>query len=105
VSTVQTPSLTEAITTQFHLPIEYLRVCDKHYVLYWQARFLYTQLLRSPRIVREGIAYVPVLQDDISIEYVGSNPESQLRMSFRKLRGHKTGYVIIRRPVVVSTKS
>lgn len=98
-------SLTEAITTQFHLPIEYLRVCDKHYVLYWQARHIYIQLLRSPRIVRESIGYVPVLQEGLSMEEIGKNPEAQYRLSFRKIRGHRTGYVIIRRPVVVSTKS
>ena len=44
-------NLTEAITTQFHVPTEYLRVCDKYYILYWSARYVYAQLLRSPRIV------------------------------------------------------
>jgi len=94
-------SLTEAITTQFHLPVEYLRVCDKHYVLYWQARYVYTWLISKPRIIREGIAYVPVLQDGLSLQEIGRNPESQLRLSFRKIRGHRTGYVIIRPPVIV----
>lgn len=104
MSTFVLPSVTEAITTQFHLPVEYLRICDKHYVLYWQARHVYVQLLRSPRIIRENIAYVPVLQDDLSIQDIGSNPENQLRLSFRKIRGHRTGYVIIRKPVSVTTK-
>ena len=99
-------SLTEAVTTHFHMPTDYLRVCDKYYVLYWQARFLYTQLLRSPRIIREQAGFIPVLQDGLTIEWIGRNPEAQLRLSFRRIRGHRTGYVIIRRPVsVTSTKS
>ena len=106
MNTVADPSLTEAVTTHFHMPTDYLRVCDKYYVLYWQARFLYTQLLRSPRIIREQIAYVPVLQEGLSIQEIGAHPEAQLRLSFRRIKGHRTGYVIIRRPVsVTSTKS
>ena len=101
---VRSLSTSEIITTHFHLPTETLRICDKYYILYWQARHVYTQLLRSPRIVREGVAFVPVLRDDLSIEQIGKNPESQLQLSFRKIRGHRTGYVIIRRPVQVSTK-
>ena len=90
------PSVTETITTHFHVPTEHLRICDKYYILYWQARYLYTQLLRSPRIIREQIGYVPVLQDGLSMESIGANPESQLRLSFRRIRGHRTGYVVIR---------
>ena len=90
------PSVTETITTRFHVPTEHLRICDKYYILYWQSRYLYTQLLRSPRIIREGIGYVPVLQDGLSLAEIGANPEAQIRLSFRKIRGHRTGYVIIR---------
>jgi hypothetical protein len=97
------PSLTEAITTHFHIPTDYLRVCDKHYVLYWQARYVYTWLLSKPRIIREGIAFVPVLQDGLSLQEIGTIPDVQLRLSFRKIRGHRTGYVLIRRPVVVTS--
>lgn len=95
-------SLTEIITTHFHVPTEYLPVCDKYYVLYWQARYVYTCLLRSPRIIRESIAYVPVLQEGLTMEWIGRNPDTQLRLSFRRIRGHKTGYVIIRRPVQIT---
>ena len=98
-------SITEQITTHFHLPTDTLRICDKYYILYWQSRFLYTQLLRSPRVVREQIAYVPVLCDGLSLEYLGSHPELQIRLSFRRIRGHRTGYVIIRRPISVTEKS
>lgn len=95
-------SLTEIITTHFHVPTESLSVCDKYYILYWQSRYVYTQLLRSPRIVRESIAFVPVLQEGLTIEWIGKNPDVQLRLSFRRIRGHRTGYVIIRQPVVVT---
>ena len=95
-------SLTEIITTHFQVPTESLSVCDKYYILYWQSRYVYTQLLRSPRIVRESIAFVPVLQEGLTIEWIGKNPDVQLRLSFRRIRGHRTGYVIIRQPVVVT---
>jgi len=104
MSTVASPSVTETITTHFHVPTEHLRICDKYYILYWQARYLYTQLLRSPRIVRENISYVPVLQDGLSLAEIGSHPEAQLRLSFRRIRGHRTGYVIIRSICQCSTK-
>jgi hypothetical protein len=104
MNTAALPSLTEAITTSFTVPTDYLRVCDKYYVLYWQARYVYTWLLSKPRIVREGIGYVPVLQDGLSLQEIGANPEVQLRLSFRKIRGHRTGYVLIRRPVSITTK-
>jgi len=100
-----TLSLTEAITTSFNLPTDYLRVCDKHYVLYWQARYVYTWLISKPRIIREGIGYVPVLQDGLSLQEIGRTPESQLRLSFRKIRGHRTGYVIIRPPVQITARA
>lgn len=97
-------SLTEAITTHFHVPTEYLPVCDKYYVLYWQSRYVYTCLLRSPRIVRESISFVPVLQEGLTMEWIGRNPDVQLRLSFRRIRGHRTGYVIIRQPVQVTER-
>ena len=103
-ATAKPLSVTEAVTTQFHMPTEMLGICDKHYILYWQARYVYTWLISKPRIVREGIGYVPVLQDDLSLQEIGANPEVQLRLSFRKLRGHRTGHVLIRRPVTVTGK-
>lgn len=92
-------SITETITHYFHLPTEHLKICDKYYILYWQAKHLYTQILKSPRIIREGIGYVPVLQDDLSLEIIGVSPEAQIRLSFRRIRGHRTGYVVIRSAV------
>ena len=97
-------SLTEIITTHFHVPTESLSVCDKYYILYWQSRYVYTQLLRSPRIVRESIAFVPVLQERLTMEWIGRNPDVQLRLSFRRIRGNRTGYVIIRQPVQVTER-
>jgi len=103
-ATAKPLSVTEAVTTCFHMPTEMLGICDKYYVLYWQARYVYTQLLRTPRIVREQIGYVPVLQEGLTIEWIARNPEIQLRLSFRRIRGHRTGYVIIRQPIIVTGK-
>lgn len=104
MNTAADSSVTEAITTQFHLSTDILRICDKYYILYWQSRYVYTCLLRSPRVVRENIAYVPVLQEGLTMEWIGRNPEQQLRMSFRRIRGHRTGYVIIRLPIQITGK-
>lgn len=84
-----------SITTEFHLPPEVLASCDKYYILYWNSRFLYTQILRAPRIVRENIAYIPIFQEGLFLQELGKNPDKQVRLSFRKIRGHRTGYVII----------
>lgn len=92
-----------SITTDFHLSTEVLASCDKYYILYWNSRFLYTQVLRSPRIIRESIAYIPIFQEGLSLEELGKHPDNQVRLSFRKIRGHRTGYVIISPCPAIST--
>lgn len=83
------------LTTQFHLPPPTIQICDKYYILYWQSRFLYTQLLASPRVVREKIPYVPVFLEPLSFQYLGAHPEDQVKVSFRRLRGKFSGHVLI----------
>lgn len=80
----------------FNLPPETIQICDKYYILYWESRYLYTQLLTyAGRVVREKISYTPVFLSDLSSEELGRNPEMQLRLSFRRLRGKIGGYVLI----------
>ena len=84
--------------TFFHLPPETIRVCDKYYILYWESRYLYTQLLKGAgRIIREKISYTPVFLESLSTQEIGANPETQLRLSFRRLRGKSGGIVLIAR--------
>ena len=85
----------EAITRDFHLSTEILISCDKYYILHWSARYVYSLTFRDSRIVREGIAYIPIFQGALSVQELGKNPALGVRLSFRRIRGHKTGYVLI----------
>ena len=88
----------EILQTFFHLPPETIQICDKYYILYWESRYLYTQLLRNQnRVIRERISYVPIFQDDLTFEELGANPELQVKVSFRRLKGKIGGYVLIGR--------
>ena len=91
---IRTP-ISEQLLTQFNLPSETIRVCDKYYILYWQSSYIYTQLLECPRIMREKIPYQPVFMEDLSHEYLGKHPDIQVRLSFRRMRGKIAGYVLI----------
>jgi hypothetical protein len=42
------PSVTEQITTHFHIYTETLPICDKYYILYWQARYRRANRDRTP---------------------------------------------------------
>jgi hypothetical protein len=88
----------QILTSFFHLPPETIRICDKYYILYWESRYLYTQLLQyAGRVVREKISYTPVFLDGLGSEELGANPEMQVRLSFRRLSGKIGGYVLISR--------
>lgn len=95
----------EAITTQFHLSTEVLISCDKYYILHWSSRYLYSLTFRDPRIVRESIPYIPVFMNGLSIAELCKNPETGVRLSFRRIRGHRTGYVLISPCPIISTIS
>ena len=80
----------------FNLPPETIILCDKYYILYWESRYLYTQLLRNhDRVIRERISYVPIFQDGLTFEILGANPELQVKVSFRRLKGKTGGFVLI----------
>ena len=88
--------LSEEIRTRFYLSYRTRAKCDKHYMLYWEAGYLSALLLSSPRILREGITYTPVFLEGLSeseLSLVGQF--NQIRLSFRRLKGQKTGYVLI----------
>jgi hypothetical protein len=92
-----THSTQTAILQDFHLAPIHISVCDKYYILYWEAKYLYTQLLKnSGRIIKEKISFTPIFKDGINEEYLGMNPDKVIRLSFRKLKYNPGGYVIIR---------
>ena len=82
------------ITHNFHLPESTVAVCDKYFILYWEAHYLYSSLLRCPRIIKDEIPFVPVFLPGMTLEDLACNPYAVIRCSFRKLHGHRTGYVI-----------
>ena len=98
-------SVSEQITGSFNLPTDVISICDRYYILYWESRYVYSSLLRSPRIVRQGTTYVPILLDGLTLEYLGSDPELPIKLSFRRLRYKRTGYVLIARTAQISTSS
>lgn len=89
--------LSLAISQEFYLTPQQIKACEKYYILYWQSRYLYSLLLRGPRIVREKVPYTPIFQDGLTFEELGANPELEIRCSFRKLPQHTSGNVILRR--------
>ena len=91
---IRTP-ISEQLLTQFNLPPETIQVCDKYYILYWQASYVYTQLLECPRIMREKIPYQPIFMEGLSRDCLCRHPDIQVRLSFRRLRGKIAGYVLI----------
>jgi hypothetical protein len=83
------------LQNSFYLPPQHIKLCDKYYILYWESRYLYTALLSHNRVVREQVSYTPIFQDGITRESLGLNPEEQIKLSFRRLKGKIYGYVIV----------
>lgn len=87
--------LSDAITGQFHLTPSQIKCCDRYFTRYWDARYVFSQLLACPRLVKDRISYQPIFLDGLTQDYLGLNPEQVVRLSFRRLATHKTGFVII----------
>lgn len=89
--------LSDAITGNFHLTPSQIKCCDRYFTRYWDARYVFSQLLSCPRLVKDRISYQPIFQDGLNEMILSSNPELTIRLSFRRLATHKTGFVIIGR--------
>ena len=83
------------MSRHFNLNPDNIAQCDKYFILYSQSRYAYIQLLAGPTIIREKIQYYPVFLSELSKEYLGANPEEQIKVSFRRLRGNHIGLVLI----------
>ena len=84
------------ISTSFYLSSQDISTCDKYYILYWEARYLYAcTVLDKARIKRQNVIYQIVLLDNLTIKELGANPELQLKLSFRRVRNSLTGYVLV----------
>lgn len=88
-------TLSHAILNQFNLLPHQIKSCDKYYILYWQGSYLNSLLLRGPRIVREGVTYQPVWINGANANYFHLNPTAQVKLSFRRIKHHSTGIVLI----------
>jgi hypothetical protein len=89
--------LSTSLLTSFYLSPHEIKACDKYVLIYWQSRYIYTQLLKSPRIMKDKIPFTPIFQEGVTELELQMNPDKQFKLSFRKILGAKTGYVLIRR--------
>ena len=89
-------SISTQLLENFNLPAEIISLCDKYHIKYWSARFTYTQLLKNVRIIKDGIPFVPIFQDGLTELHLQTHPDETVRLSFRKLKYHRVGYVLIR---------
>jgi hypothetical protein len=94
----------ELLQSAPNLPNELIGLCDKYYILYWESRYLYTQIFRGGRIIRQGVSYTPHLKDGLTLQELSRNPEAQIRISFRRLRGKIGGDAVITRTPIITVK-
>lgn len=74
---------------------------DKYYILYWEARYLKASL-RFERcgdyyIERQSVNYQIFFGDRLDTAYLEKNPDHQIRLSFRRLKGRNKGIVLVTR--------
>lgn len=87
-----------SITNIFYLHPDIIKLCDKHYILYWESKYVYFSLVRgADRIIREKISYTPVFLDSLTPEWLMKNPDTQVKLSFRRLKHKIGGYVLIKK--------
>lgn len=83
--------------TFFHLPEDFNNLCDKYYLLYWRADYTADQLYsNSEKIIRENIIYYPKFLGGLNKWLLLLQSDQQLKLSFRRLKGHETGIVLIK---------
>lgn len=87
--------LSNAIQSQFHLTPSQIKACSVYLIRYWDCRFIYSQLLRGPRLIKDKLPYTPIFLDGLTQEYLGNHPDEVIRCSFRALKGKRYGYVLI----------
>lgn len=87
--------LSDSITGNFHLTPAEIKSCSNYFILYWDARYVHTLLLRSPRIIKDGVPYCPVWLDGLSENELSMLGDKTVRLSFRRLKTHITGFVLI----------
>ena len=72
---------------------------DKYYILYWEARYLHTSIELDRYgikwIRREGIRYQVHFNLPTSFDYLQKNPDHQVRVSFRRIKGAISGIALI----------
>ena len=84
------------ISTSFYLSAQDISTCDKYYILYWEARYLYGSMVLNPtKIRRQNVDFKLVLHDNLTMKELGANPEQQIKLSFRRTRNSLTGYVLV----------
>lgn len=82
----------------FYLSPDQQFQCDKYYLLYWETKYLLSQLSVSPisnHIRRQDIWYEVFLQDGLELGDLESTQEATIKLSFRRKRNSPGGYVLV----------
>ena len=71
---------------------------DKYCILYWEARYLRASIRynRDDKwIERQSTQFMIYYLDGLSDEYLERNPDHQVRLSFRRVKGRLKGIVLV----------
>lgn len=93
------------LTNKFHLEPSQITRCDKYFIRYWQASYVFSSFLACHRFMHEKIAYQPVFMESVDEKWLSMNPDKTVRCSFRRLKGKQAGYMLIARTPEKETQS
>jgi len=88
-------NLTHELTREFILSPRTRVICETYFIRHWSSNYVWNELNKCPRIVRAGIAYAPIFLHGTSLNDLACAGESLVKLSFRKLYGFSSGYVLI----------
>jgi len=96
------------IDHQFCLPPDISASLEKYYILHWQGSYLLSQVNSSSQyasypediLIHQETRYRVKFINGPTAWYIVNNPESQYKLSFRKLPKKATGFVLIKKVMV-----
>lgn len=91
---------------KFNLSPTEIKECDKYYILYWQASYLFSELIKSAcqEIVREKIHFKVHFINGLTLDYLRFNSDAQVKVSFRRKKNTLFGIVLCS-PILASVPS
>lgn len=91
------------IDHQFCLPPDISQSLEKYYILHWQGKHLLEQVNQfgaDDIITHQDTRYRVKFVSPLTAWYIVNNPESQYKLSFRKLPKKATGFVLVKKVMV-----